>query len=175
MSSSNRQDPDPEKGLPQPGSSAPIFDAEHHEPRLSLHSISDTSETEHNAASDTHADSEKRGRQPEHHDHGAHSSDDEASHHPEDTIGHIRPRSRSRASSAGPKPAVVVPKDKRRGLFSSLTIIPEVECPYNYKRSTKWLVTMTVAAATAAAPIGSGIFYRKLYLVLKIIILFVPL
>jgi hypothetical protein len=46
-------------------------------------------------------------------------------------------------------------------LFASLAIVPEVESPYDYKNSTKWGITLTVALATAAAPLGSTIFYRE--------------
>ncbi|KGQ11923.1 Quinidine resistance protein 3 [Beauveria bassiana D1-5] len=68
-------------------------------------------------------------------------------------------RSQSRASSTRTRPAVVVPRGQRRGLLSRFTIVPEVVNPYDYKRVTKWGITATIAVATAAAPLGSSIFY----------------
>ncbi|KAI9167702.1 MFS transporter OpS2 [Paramyrothecium foliicola] len=76
-------------------------------------------------------------------------------------LASFRP-TRSRASSQRSRALTVVPRSKRRGLFGSLAIIPEVERPYDYKNSTKWAITMTVALATAAAPLGSTIFYPAL-------------
>lgn len=69
-------------------------------------------------------------------------------------------QTRSRSSSVRSKP-LSVPRSKRRGLLARLTIIPEVEKPYDYKRSTKWLITLQVALAAAAAPMGSAILLRK--------------
>ncbi|KAH8717473.1 MFS transporter OpS2 [Beauveria bassiana] len=71
-------------------------------------------------------------------------------------------RSHSRASSTRTRPAVVVPRGQRRGLLSRFTIVPEVVNPYDYKRVTKWGITATIAVATAAAPLGSSIFYPAL-------------
>ncbi|KEY68951.1 hypothetical protein S7711_04616 [Stachybotrys chartarum IBT 7711] len=69
----------------------------------------------------------------------------------------------SRVSSHHSRPPVViVPRAKRRGLLAGLAIIPEVERPYDYKRSTKWTITLTIALATTAAPLGSTIFYPAL-------------
>lgn len=69
--------------------------------------------------------------------------------------------SRTRSASVRSTPISIIPPSKRRGLLARFTIIPEVEKPYEYKRSTKWSITMVVALAAAAAPIGSAIFYRK--------------
>lgn len=69
-------------------------------------------------------------------------------------------KSKSRTSSIRSRPLVVVARSKRRGLLGRLTIIPEVENPYDYTRKTKWLITLIVALAAAAAPLGSSIFYR---------------
>lgn len=69
-------------------------------------------------------------------------------------------RSLSRASSVRSRPLSVVPRSKRRGLFARLAVVPEVDRPYDYKNSTKWGITLTIALATAAAPLGSSIFYR---------------
>lgn len=71
-------------------------------------------------------------------------------------------RTRSRASSMRSRPVSIVPRAKRRGLFGRFTVIPEVEKPYDYKNSTKWTITAAIALATAAAPMGSSIFYREL-------------
>lgn len=72
-------------------------------------------------------------------------------------------RSHSRASSARSRPLVIVPRKDRRGLFAQLTIIPEVERPYDYSRKTKWTITTIVAAAAAGSPLGSNILYRMSY------------
>jgi hypothetical protein len=69
-------------------------------------------------------------------------------------------RARSRASSSRSRVAAIVPRSRRRGLFAALALIPEVERPYEYKRSTKWAITAVISLATAAAPMGSSIFYR---------------
>ncbi|OCL08884.1 MFS general substrate transporter [Glonium stellatum] len=53
--------------------------------------------------------------------------------------------------------AVSVARSQRRGLFSSLTLIPEVTTPTNYPRRTKWIITALIAVAAAAAPMGSAI------------------
>lgn len=70
-------------------------------------------------------------------------------------------RSRSRASSTRSRALTIVPRAKRRGLFGRFALIPEVERPYDYKNSTKWTITAAISLATAAAPMGSSIFYRK--------------
>lgn len=59
-----------------------------------------------------------------------------------------------------PRP-VPVPRLRRRGLFGQLTLVPEVENPRAYSRSTKWILTCTVSLATLIAPMGTSIFYRK--------------
>ncbi|KAJ4163197.1 hypothetical protein LMH87_004940 [Akanthomyces muscarius] len=71
-------------------------------------------------------------------------------------------RTQSRASSTRARPAVIVPRSDRRGLLSRFTILPEVVNPYDYARGTKWGITATIAVATAAAPLGSSIFYPAL-------------
>lgn len=70
-------------------------------------------------------------------------------------------RSKSKSSSVRSRPLSIIPRSKRRGLLARFTIIPEVERPYDYKRSTKWLITLQVALAAAAAPMGSAILLRK--------------
>jgi hypothetical protein len=71
-------------------------------------------------------------------------------------------RTRSRASSNLTRALTIVPRASRRGLFGSLALVPEVERPYDYKNSTKWTITAAISLATAAAPMGSSIFYRML-------------
>lgn len=70
-------------------------------------------------------------------------------------------RPKSKSSSVHSRPLSIIPRFKRRGLLARFTIIPEVERPYDYKRSTKWLITLQVALAAAAAPMGSAILLRK--------------
>ena len=53
--------------------------------------------------------------------------------------------------------AVPIARGQRRGLFSSLTLIPEVTTPTSYPRRTKWIITSLIAVAAAAAPMGSAI------------------
>ena len=105
----------------------------------------------------------------------AESSSGKSEHNYQDTIepvmlgeplGHIDTRpslkhAQSRASSARSKALSVVPRSKRRGLLARFTLVPEIAHPPDYKSSTKWCLTFIVALATAAAPLGSTIVYRK--------------
>jgi hypothetical protein len=70
-------------------------------------------------------------------------------------------RSKSKSSSVRSRPLSIVPRLKRRGLLAKFTLIPEVDRPYDYKRSTKWMITLLVALAAAAAPMGSAIILRE--------------
>ena len=70
-------------------------------------------------------------------------------------------RSKSKSSSVRSRPLSIVPRHKRRGLLAKFALIPEVDRPYDYKRGTKWLITLVVALAAAAAPIGSAIMMRE--------------
>jgi hypothetical protein len=56
----------------------------------------------------------------------------------------------------------IVSRRKRRGLLSHLTIVPEVEDPYQYPRSTKWFITFIIGLAAMASPIGSAIIMPSL-------------
>ena len=58
-------------------------------------------------------------------------------------------------------PLVKVPRHKRRGLLSRLTIVAEVEQPRNYPRGTKWFITFIISLAAVAAPLGTTIFFRR--------------
>lgn len=74
------------------------------------------------------------------------------------------PRTKSIPSSVRSRTYSVVPRSRRRGLLGRFAfVIPEVEKPYEYKRSTKWFITLIVALAAAAAPMGSSIFLRTYY------------
>ncbi|KAI1812371.1 major facilitator superfamily transporter [Poronia punctata] len=68
----------------------------------------------------------------------------------------------SRTSSILSRHATVIPRDQRRGLFSWLTLVPEADKPQYYDNRIKWMLTIFVAAAAAAAPMGSSIFYPSL-------------
>lgn len=62
----------------------------------------------------------------------------------------------SRTTSVTPD-AVIVPRRNRRGLFAHLTLIPEVECAYDYVPRTKWIITSIVAVCGVVGPMGSAI------------------
>lgn len=66
----------------------------------------------------------------------------------------------SRASSTRSRAVTIVPRSRRRGLLAQITLIPEVERPQEYSDKTKWMITLVVAVAASAGPVGSGIFYR---------------
>ncbi|KAI1756369.1 major facilitator superfamily domain-containing protein [Xylaria castorea] len=68
----------------------------------------------------------------------------------------------STTSSTRPRHATPVPKENRRGLFPWLSLVPEVDRPYHYDNGVKWTLTLFVAAAACAAPMGSSIFYPSL-------------
>lgn len=61
------------------------------------------------------------------------------------------------------EPLVNVPRSQKRGLFARFAIIPEVTEPHHYKDSTKWYITVVVAIAAMAAPIGSAIILPVLH------------
>ncbi|KAI0164405.1 MFS general substrate transporter [Hypoxylon sp. FL1284] len=68
----------------------------------------------------------------------------------------------SQASSTRSRPLTIVPRKKRRGLLAQLTLVPEVDRPYDYPNKVKWTITVFVAMAACAAPMGSAIFYPAL-------------
>ncbi|KAH7011600.1 major facilitator superfamily domain-containing protein [Ilyonectria destructans] len=78
-----------------------------------------------------------------------------------------RSRTQSRASSTRSRALTIIPRSKRRGLLGSLTLVPEVSNPYDYKRSTKWGLVCIIALATAAAPLGSTVVYPALPVLAK--------
>ncbi|OTA80761.1 hypothetical protein M434DRAFT_86128 [Hypoxylon sp. CO27-5] len=71
-------------------------------------------------------------------------------------------RVRSQASSVRSRPLTIVPRLKRRGFLAQLTLVPEVERPYEYPNKVKWTITAFIALAACAAPMGSAIFYPAL-------------
>lgn len=92
-----------------------------------------------------------------------HVTDEEEQHDDEEDPPPIRPTT-SRASSIFSRGgAAIIPRNQRRGLFGRVTVIPEIERPYDYTPKTKWAITAIVALAAAAAPMGSGIFYRMFF------------
>jgi hypothetical protein len=150
--------PDPEKGDGSPTSSPP-----------SIHSSNDTITTAHSEEHDF-SDEKKAIRN--------HIHEDESEPHHDALVPTVSlataaqipangaqdaGRSRSRASTTRSRTVNIVPRSERRGLLGRLSVVPEVECPYDYKNSTKWGITLTIALATAAAPLGSSIFYRTQY------------
>ncbi|KAI9048757.1 hypothetical protein LZ554_007588 [Drepanopeziza brunnea f. sp. 'monogermtubi'] len=78
------------------------------------------------------------------------------------TLDPSHSRSKSKASSTRSRALTLVPRAKRRGLLARLTLVPEVERPYEYKNNTKWFITFQVAIAAAAAPMGSAILLPAL-------------
>lgn len=91
----------------------------------------------------------------------SHISDDTIENAPIPVEDQPAQSSKSRSSSLHSHELIIVPLSKRRGLLARFALIPEVERPYDYKRSTKWTITLLVAAAGAAAPMGSAIFFRE--------------
>ncbi|KAK7967768.1 MFS transporter OpS2 [Apiospora aurea] len=72
-------------------------------------------------------------------------------------------QTRSRGGSSTRSRALsVVPRSHRRGLFARLAVVREVNRPYDYSRRVKWTITIFVAIAAAAAPLGSAIFFPAL-------------
>jgi hypothetical protein len=75
--------------------------------------------------------------------------------------GGVAKRVRSLASSIRSRHAIPVPTEKRRGLFPWLSLVPEVDRPHDYDNGIKWMLTLFVAVAACAGPMGSAIFYRE--------------
>jgi hypothetical protein len=53
------------------------------------------------------------------------------------------------------------PRGQRRGLLASLTLVREVNDPYQYSNGMKWLFTAIVTFAGTTSSTGSSILYRK--------------
>jgi hypothetical protein len=110
-------------------------------------------------------------REDVHEDHGEDSHDEHDSHDDldSDEESHVHSdvedqRVPTRTSSTHSRPVSVILRSKRRGLLGRFSVIPEVDRPYDYSRSTMWMLTGVVSMAGAVAPFGSSIFYRKFYL-----------
>ena len=73
------------------------------------------------------------------------------------------PRNVKSNASSIPGPLVIVSREKRRGLLGRFALIPEVENPQLYRRKMKWILTLFVALAAAAGPMGSSILIREYY------------
>lgn len=71
----------------------------------------------------------------------------------------ILAHSKSRSASVRSRAVTIIPRAKRRGLLARFALVPEVSNPYEYKNKTKWGITLTVALAAAAAPMGSVRFH----------------
>ncbi|KAI9778535.1 MAG: hypothetical protein M1835_004908 [Candelina submexicana] len=69
---------------------------------------------------------------------------------------------RPRRSQVLPRSVSAIPRSKRRGLLGRFTIVAEVKEPHDYNRRLKWFITSVIAAAAAAAPMGSAIFFPSL-------------
>ncbi|KAI0885830.1 major facilitator superfamily transporter multidrug resistance [Annulohypoxylon maeteangense] len=80
----------------------------------------------------------------------------------EAAVATTKERARSQASSTRSRALSVVPRLKRRGFLAQLTLIPEVERPYDYPDKVKWTITVFIALAACAAPMGSAIFFPAL-------------
>ncbi|KAH8892786.1 MFS general substrate transporter [Thozetella sp. PMI_491] len=52
--------------------------------------------------------------------------------------------------------------NSRPELLEWALLVPQVESPYDYPRSTKWLITSVVAIAAATSPMGASIFYTAI-------------
>lgn len=53
-----------------------------------------------------------------------------------------------------------VPLSERHGLFGRVCFTYEAKDPKHYPLKIKWFITLTVALAAAAAPLGSAIIFR---------------
>nr|POE56350.1 mfs transporter ops2 [Quercus suber] len=98
------------------------------------------------------------------HSHSSESSDDsqrtvsDVAHDHQVPTHRSRSHSRARSSTRSVvREAVVVPRAQRRGLLARLTLIAEITDPYAYARKKKWVLTLVVALAGAAAPMGSSL------------------
>ncbi|KAF2458652.1 putative MFS multidrug resistance transporter [Lineolata rhizophorae] len=61
-------------------------------------------------------------------------------------------------STVSATPSIVpIPRKERRGLFATLTLLPEVTHPRDYSNKTKWILTAQVALAGACSPVGSAV------------------
>ena len=54
-----------------------------------------------------------------------------------------------------------VPRNKRRGMFAQLALVPEIEDPRGYGKFIKYLITTLVGAAGSTGPMAGTILFRK--------------
>jgi hypothetical protein len=117
-------------------------------------------EKEKAVASDTSEDGNDARSNNTEHDvelgHQARSLPSGASHEPDGP-----PLSRIASSFANTTTTRIVPRADRRGLLGRFAVIPEIENPYQYKNTTKWMITAVVSLAAAGAPLGTSIFLRE--------------
>lgn len=149
--------PDPEKQEGLPASSPPSIDSSSISITSAPSEDQDTSNEKKTARSQVEEDDDDS--EP-HHDALVPTVSITTAAQPADETNAEAGRSRSRASTTRSRTLTIVPRAQRRGVLARLTLVPEVERPYEYKNSTKWGITLTIALATAAAPLGSSIFYR---------------
>ena len=71
-----------------------------------------------------------------------------------------RPLDHEKVQSEPNLTPIKVPKSGRRGLLGRFALIAEVTEPKHYSRATKYLITLIIALAGTAAPLGSAIIYR---------------
>ena len=84
---------------------------------------------------------------------------------PDDDFPIPTDRVRSQGQSSGrsvQREAVIVPRPQRRGLLARCAVIAEVTNAQDYTRKKKWTITIIVAVAGAAAPMGSSIILPAL-------------
>ena len=65
-----------------------------------------------------------------------------------------------KSQSEPPPPPVTVTRPQRRGLFARFALVAEVTEPKHYARPTKHIITVIIASAALAAPLGSTIIFR---------------
>ncbi|KAI1336732.1 major facilitator superfamily domain-containing protein [Xylariaceae sp. FL0016] len=81
----------------------------------------------------------------------------------DEVVANTAPISQPRSvASSIRRPANHIPMSERRGLFAVLSLVPEVDRPFDYSHAVKWTLTAFVALAAAAAPMGSAILYPAL-------------
>lgn len=65
-----------------------------------------------------------------------------------------------KSQSEPPAPPITVNRTQRRGLFARFALVAEVTEPKHYARPTKHMITVIIASAALAAPLGSTIIFR---------------
>ncbi|KAK5168208.1 uncharacterized protein LTR77_006777 [Saxophila tyrrhenica] len=101
----------------------------------------------------------QRGRQDSRSSHSSSNSartlSDDNNNDPHD---HHSDRSRAQSSNRSvQRDAEKVPRGQRRGLLARFAVVAEITDAHDYPRKTKWLLTVVIATAGAAAPMASSI------------------